>query len=284
MAASSEVDQVALVRRALPRPRRRRRRSRPADPRRARPGPAGRRRARRSEVRHVDLRNGVAARSRTVLPARARAHRTRRGRSPAVPGRARTNPWSRRCLPRSSWRRETGAASRWRVAIGGAPAPTRELRQVPGRGPTSGMPSHRPLSFERGNSDAHDARHRPVKNHVLAVDLLGKDDAVLVVAGDARPVAPIALRGEQVVGRDQAHARSGGRVSRVGDRVAPLLGQVGDAGILDAPFLVRRIARDSGAVPDFIDVPPSDEVASARHDRRVSSSNTRTSSTTRPLA
>ena len=43
----------------------------------------------------------------------------------------------------------------------------------------------RPLRLERVDPDADDARHRTMQDHVLAVDLLREDDAVLVVAGDA---------------------------------------------------------------------------------------------------
>jgi hypothetical protein len=66
-------------------------------------------------------------------------------------------------------------------------------------------------------------------------------------------MSAIALRCKQVLGRDEADPWSFRRVAGVGDRVAPLLFEVRDARIFDAPLLVRRLARDGGAIPDLVD-------------------------------
>src|SRR6266542_2256908 len=112
----------------------------------------------------------------------------------------------------------------------------------------------RPLRFERLHSDAFDAGHRPMKNHVAAVDLLGEDYAVLVFAGDAGAVSAVRLRCEKVFGGDQANARTSRRVAGISDGVTRLVVEPGDARILDAPFFVCRFARNSRAVTNLVDV------------------------------
>ena len=92
-----------------------------------------------------------------------------------------------------------------------------------------------------------------MENHVAAVHALGKDDAIFVVAGQARPMSLIALRCQQVIGRDQADARSSWRIAGVGNCVTPFIDEPGNACVLDAPFLVRRRAVDGGTVPHFVD-------------------------------
>jgi hypothetical protein len=48
------------------------------------------------------------------------------------------------------------------------------------------------------------------------------------------------------------HARTGRRVSRIGDCVSTFILEPGDPSILDAPFLVRLFSRDRRAIQDLI--------------------------------
>jgi len=92
-----------------------------------------------------------------------------------------------------------------------------------------------------------------MEDDVLAVYLLWQDHAVLVFTVDARAVTLVARWTKQVVRRDEAHPRSVPRVPGVGDGVAFFALEIRDAGVLDAPLLVRRIARDCGTIPYLVD-------------------------------
>src|ERR1700694_2629755 len=94
-----------------------------------------------------------------------------------------------------------------------------------------------------------------MENHVLTVDLLGEDHAVLVLPGDAWTVTAVVGRRKEVIGRDQAHARTVARVSGISDGVTFFLLEIGDARILHAPLLIGRVTRDGGAIPYLIDSP-----------------------------
>src|SRR5688572_9191819 len=92
-----------------------------------------------------------------------------------------------------------------------------------------------------------------MKNHVLTIDLLGKHDAVLVVARDARAMTPVALGIQQIVGGDQADTRARSRVSGLRDRVDPVFLDPRDTRVFGTPVLVWSIAADRGLIPDLVD-------------------------------
>ena len=92
-----------------------------------------------------------------------------------------------------------------------------------------------------------------MKDDVLPADLLRKHDAVLVVACDARSVASVAFRREQIVGRDQADTRPRWRIARVRDCVDGILFDPCDARIFSAPLLIRFFTTNGGMIPYLID-------------------------------
>src|SRR6266542_3821059 len=92
-----------------------------------------------------------------------------------------------------------------------------------------------------------------MEDDVFPAALLRKDDAVLVFAGDARPVTVIAVGRQEIVGRHQTDTRAFCGISRVGNRVSSVILEPRDPRILHAPLFVRSGRDNSRRIADFVD-------------------------------